>query len=37
MRQAVKSACQEREGLTVKNEAVNELTKKIAEAVRFYR
>lgn len=37
LREAVKRACQEREGLTVKSEAVNELTKKVAEAVRFYR
>lgn len=37
IREAVKNACQEREGLTVKNEAINELSKKVAEAVRFYR
>ena len=37
LRQAVKVACQEREGLTVKSEAIEELNKKIAEAVRFYR
>lgn len=37
LRQAVKAACQEREGLTVKSEAIDELNKKIAEAVRFYR
>ena len=37
LRQAVKQACKERKGLTVKNEAINELTKKVAEAVRFYR
>lgn len=37
LRQAVKAACQEREGLTVKSEAIDELNKKVAEAVRFYR
>ena len=37
LRQAVKQACQEREGLTVKSEAIDELNKKVAEAVRFYR
>lgn len=37
MRQAVKQACQEREGVTVKSEAISELTKKVAEAVKFYR
>lgn len=37
LREAVKRACQEREGLAVKNEAISELTKKVAEAVRFYR
>lgn len=37
LRQAVKAACQEREGLTIKSEAIDELNKKVAEAVRFYR
>ena len=37
LRQAVKAACQEREGLTVKSEAIDELNKKVAEAVKFYR
>lgn len=37
MRQAVKQACKEREGLAVKSEAIDELNKKITEAVRFYR
>ena len=37
LRQAVKASCQEREGLTVKSEAIDELNKKVAEAVRFYR
>ena len=37
LRNAVKRALQEREDLTVKSESVNELTKKVAEAVRFYR
>lgn len=37
LRQAVKEACKEREGLTVKSEVIGELNRKIAEAVRFYR
>ncbi|MCD8301526.1 MAG: hypothetical protein LUC44_00740 [Prevotellaceae bacterium] len=37
LRQAVKEACQIREGLTSQSEAVKELDKKIMEAVRFYR
>lgn len=37
MRQAVKEACKEREGLTAKSDAIEELNKKVAEAVRFYR
>ena len=37
LRQAVKQACKEREGLAVKSEAIDELNKKVAEAVRFYR
>ena len=37
LRQAVNDACQIKEGLTVPNEAIKELDKKINEAVRFYR
>lgn len=37
LRKAVKDACKTREGLTVQSEAINELDKKIMEAVRFYR
>ena len=37
LRQAVKSACKVRDGLTAPTEAISELDKKIAEAVRYYR
>ena len=37
LRQAVKEACQAREGLTMPTEAIAELDKKINEAIRFYR
>ena len=37
LRQAVNDACKIREGLTVPNEAIQELDRKISEAVRFYR
>lgn len=37
LRQAVKEACKEREGLTTPSDAIAELDKKIAEAIRFYR
>jgi hypothetical protein len=37
LRQAVKDACKVREGLTAPSEAITELDKKIAEAVRYYR
>ncbi|HOG04749.1 MAG TPA: hypothetical protein PK978_00740 [Paludibacter sp.] len=37
LRQAVNEACQIKEGLTVPNEAITELNKKINEAVKFYR
>ena len=37
LRQAVKDSCKERENLTAQSEAITELDKKIAEAVRFYR
>lgn len=37
LRQAVKSACKVRDGLTAPTEAITELDKKIAEAIRYYR
>lgn len=37
LRQAVKSACKVKDGLTTPTEAISELDKKIAEAVRYYR
>lgn len=37
LRQAVKDACNVREGITAPSEAITELDKKIAEAIRFYR
>lgn len=37
LRQAIKDACKVREGLTVENDAIKELDKKVAEAVRYYR
>jgi hypothetical protein len=37
LRQAVNEASQIREGLTVPNEAIKELDKKVSEAVKFYR
>lgn len=37
LRQAVQDASQIREGLTVPNEAIQELDKKVSEAVKFYR
>ncbi len=37
LKQAVKDACKVKDGLTVPNEAIAELDKKILEAVRFYR
>lgn len=37
LRQAVKDSCKVRESLTAPSEAITELDKKIAEAVRFYR
>lgn len=37
LRRAVQDACKEREGLSVPNDAIQELDKKVAEAVRFYR
>lgn len=37
LRQAVNDACKTRDGLTVPNEAIQELDKKVSEAVKFYR
>ena len=37
LRQAVKSACKGRDGRTAPTEAITELDKKIAEAIRYYR
>lgn len=37
LRQAVKDACKVREGITAPSEAITELDKKIAEAIRYYR
>jgi len=37
LRQAIKDACKVREGLTVENDAIKELDKKVAEAVKYYR
>ena len=37
LRQAVKSACKVRDGLTAPTKVITELDKKIAEAIRFYR
>ena len=37
LRQAVNDACAVKDGLVVENEAIAELSKKIVEAVRFYR
>ena len=37
LRQAVNEACKIRDGLTVPNEAIQELDKKVIEAVKFYR
>ncbi len=37
LRQAVNDACKTRDGLTVPNEAIQELDKKVIEAVKFYR
>lgn len=37
LRQAVKEACKIADGLTAPSEAITELDKKIAEAIRFYR
>ena len=37
LRQGVKDACKVKDGLTATSEAISELDKKIAEAIRFYR
>lgn len=37
LRQAINEACKTREGLTVPNEAIQELDKKVREAVKYYR
>lgn len=37
LRTAVNEACKIRDGLTVTNEAIQELDKKVSEAVKFYR
>ena len=37
LRQAIKEACEVKDGLVVENEAIAELNKKVVEAVRFYR
>ena len=37
LRQAVNEACKIKDGLTVPNEAIEELDKKVSEAVKFYR
>ena len=37
LRRTVNEACQETGGQTAQNEAIKELDKKVAEAVRFYR
>ncbi|MCM1163396.1 MAG: hypothetical protein NC339_04025 [Muribaculaceae bacterium] len=37
LRQAIKQACNVRDGLTTPTEAITELDKKIAEAIRYYR
>jgi hypothetical protein len=37
LRQAVNEACKIKEGLTIPNEAIQELDKKVSEAVKFYR
>ena len=37
LRQAINEACKIRDGLTVPNEAIKELDKKVSEAVKYYR
>ena len=37
LKKAINNACQETGGQTAKNEAIKELDKKVAEAVKFYR
>jgi hypothetical protein len=37
MRHVINDACKIKEGLTIKNDAIEELDKKVKEAVKFYR
>lgn len=37
LRKTINDACSIRDGLTVPNEAIQELNKKVSEAVNFYR
>ena len=37
LRKAINEACKIRDGLTVPNEAIQELDKKVSEAVKYYR
>ena len=37
LRQAVKDACKARDGLTLPNESIAELDKKIDSAIKYYR
>jgi regulator of replication initiation timing len=37
IRQTIKEACHNNEGLTVPNEAIEELSRKIKEAAKFFR
>ena len=37
LRQTIIDVCKVREGLTMKSDAIQELDKKVNEAVRFYR
>ena len=37
LKKAINNACQETGGQTAKNEAIKELDKMVAEAVKFYR
>ena len=37
LRKTIKEACEIKDGLTVPNEAIQELDKKVSEAVKYYR
>ena len=37
LRKAINEVCKIRDGLTVPNEAIQELDKKVSEAVKYYR